>query len=399
MPTLLQIDSCLGILSTGRITESIGAIAKSRGWDCYIAHGARSVGESQMISIPVVTKFGEYLHFAQSFMFDNHGLASVLETKKLIKKIKLIKPDVIQLHCVHGYYINYKILFEYLNQTNIPVVWTFHDCWAFTGHCTHFVSANCNRWKEEGCHDCPLKGDYPKALMDNSKNNYRLKRQLFSSNENLHIVTVSDWLASYTKESFLKEKDIRVINNGIDTKIFRPNAEKSKKFLIIGVASTWNKDKGLYDFFELRKTLSLSYFDMILVGLKKKQINELPEGITGVARTSSVQELVSLYSKAHIFVNPTYADSFPTVNMESLACGTPVITYRTGGSPEIVDSKTGVVVKQGDVCSIANTIMYMKDHPLSANDCRERAERLFNKDERFMDYIKLYENLIINKKI
>lgn len=360
-------------------------------------HGARCVGNTVQHHYQVSSLAGEYIHYAESLLLDRHGLGSRLATKRIIGKIQEIMPDIVQLHCVHGYYINYKYLFEYLNQTNIPVVWTFHDCWVFTGHCAHFVTANCNRWKEEGCHDCPLKGDYPKALTDNSKNNYRLKRQLFSSNKNLHIIAVSDWLASYTKESFLKEKDIRVINNGIDTNIFRPCAEKSKKFSIIGVASAWNKDKGLYDFFELRKTLSLSDFDITLVGLTKEQLNELPEGITGVTRTSSVQELASLYSKAHIFVNPTYADSFPTVNMETLACGTPVITYRTGGSPEIVDSKTGAVVKQGDVFSIANTIIYMKDHPLSANDCRERAERLYNKDERFMDYIKLYEELIANK--
>ena len=397
MPKLLQIDSCLGILSTGKITESIAKLAIVQGWECHIIHGARCIGNTIQHHYQVSSLIGEYIHYAESIFLDRHGLGSRCATKKIIKKIKEIRPDVIQLHCVHGYYINFKLLFEYLNTTYIPIVWTFHDCWAFTGHCVHFEKANCTRWKAKGCHDCPLKGDYPKALTDNSKNNYRIKRQLFSSNKNLHIVAVSDWLASHAKESFLKEKDIRVINNGIDTSIFRPCAEKSKKFSIIGVASAWNKDKGLYDFFELRETLSLSDFDITLVGLTKEQLNELPEGITGVTRTSSVQELASLYSKARIFVNPTYADSFPTVNMEALACGTPVITYKTGGSPEIVDSKTGAVVKQGDIFSIANIITYMKGHPLSANDCRERAERLYNKDERFMDYIKLYEELITNK--
>ncbi len=397
MPILLQIDSCLGILSTGRITESIGAIAQFRGWDCYLAHGTRYVGESQMMSIPVVTKFGEYLHFVQSILFDNHGLASVSETKKFINKIKVIKPDVIQLHCIHGYYINYKILFEYLNATNIPVVWTFHDCWAFTGHCAHFDTTNCNKWKEEGCHDCPLISNYPKAYIDNSRNNFKLKKELFSSNKKLHIVAVSNWLASYTKESFLKDKNIRVINNGIDINLFRPCAEKSEKFSIIGVASAWNKDKGLYDFFKLRKVFPVDEVEISLVGLTKEQLNELPEGINGVTKTSSVQELARLYSNAHVFVNPTYADSFPTVNMEALACGTPVITYNTGGSPEIVDFKSGVVVEKGDVNALADVIKKIKECPLMSKDCRERAERLYNKDERFMDYIKLYEEFIADK--
>jgi len=395
MPKLLQIDTCLGVLSTGRITENIAKLAIVQGWECHIMHGARYLGNTIQHHYQVSSLFGEYIHYAESMLLDRHGLGSRQATKRIIKKIKEIKPDVVHLHCLHGYYINYKYLFEYLNQTDIPIVWTFHDCWAFTGHCTHFVNANCNRWKEEGCHNCPLKGDYPKALMDNSKNNYRLKRQLFSSNKNLQIVAVSDWLASLTKESFLKEKDIHVINNGIDTNIYRPCAEKNDKFSIVGVASAWNKDKGLYDFFELRKILSINDYNITLIGLTKEQLKEIPEGIIGVTSTWSVLELVTFYSKAHIFVNPTYADSFPTVNMEALACGTPVITYNTGGSPEIVDSKTGVVIKQGDVFSLANAIIHMKDHPLSANDCRARAEHLYNKDERFMDYLKLYEDLIL----
>jgi len=394
MPKLLQIDSCLGILSTGKITESIAKLAMAQGWESHIMHGARFVGNTIQHHYQVSSLACEYIHYIESLLLDRHGLGSRLATKRIIAKIKEIKPDIVQLHCLHGYYINYKYLFEYLNQTNIPIVWTFHDCWAFTGHCAHFVTVKCNRWKEEGCHNCPLKGDYPKAIIDSSSSNFKLKKRLFSSNNNLHIVAVSEWLALITKESFLKDKDIRVINNGIDTNIYRTCAEKSEKFSIIGVASAWNKDKGLYDFFELRKILSINDYDITLVGLTKEQLNEVPEGINGVTKTSSIIELAALYSKAHIFVNPSYADSFPSVNMEALACGLPVITYRTGGSPEIVDSKTGVVVEQGDVVSLANSIIYMKGHPLSSTNCRERAERLYNKDERFMDYIKFYEELI-----
>lgn len=397
MPILLQIDSCLGILSTGRITESIGALAKTCGWKCYIAHGARFVGESRMNSIPVVTKFGEYIHYAQSLFFDNHGLNSTTETKRFIKKIEEIKPDVIQLHCIHGYYINYKILFEYLNQTNIPVVWTFHDCWAFTGHCAHFVTANCNRWKIEGCHDCPLKSDYPQALIDRSSSNFELKKKLFSANKNLHIVAVSDWLASFSKESFFKDKDIRVINNGVDITKFRPCSLKNDKLTIIGVASSWGKDKGLYDFYKLHKKLPLEDFDIILVGLTKEQVDDLPNGIKGITRTANVDELAKLYSEASVFVNPTYADSFPTVNMEALACGTPVITYKTGGSPEIVDEKTGIIIEQGDIDALLKAILDIKYSPLTSVDCRKRAERLYNKDDRFMDYVRLYEELIGKK--
>lgn len=394
MPKLLQIDSCLGILSTGKITESIAKLAMTRGWECHIMHGVRCVGDTIQHHYQVSSLIGEYTHYAESLLFDRHGLGSRLATKKIINKIKEIKPDVIQLHCVHGYYINYKYLFEYLNTTSIPIVWTFHDCWAFTGHCAHFVTANCYKWKQEGCHDCQLLGDYPKALSDRSKKNFLLKKSLFSANQNMHIVAVSEWLASFTRESFLGDKDIRVINNGIDIQRFKPCATKNNsKFKILGVASAWNKDKGLFDFFKLRKLLYDPDIEITLVGLSQEQIKQLPDGINGITRTNSIEELAHLYSEANVFVNPTYADSFPTVNMEALACGTPVITYRTGGSPEIVDTQTGIVINQGDTEALANAIISLRGNPISSDVCRKRAESLYNKEDRFMDYVKLYEEL------
>lgn len=399
MPKLLQIDSCLNMLSTGRITESIGRLAIEQGWGCHIVHGARYARPgSCMHSIQSVSKWGEYKHFAEGLLFDNHGLASRRETKKVIEKIKEIKPDVVQLHCVHGYYINYKLLFEYLNTTNIPVVWTFHDCWAFTGHCAHFVTVGCEKWKNEGCHDCPLKGDYPKSLVDCSKRNYTLKKTLFTANNSLHIVSVSEWLADLTRQSFLKEKDIRVVRNGVDINTFKPlNNKKTDKYRILGVSGVWNKGKGLFDFYKLRELLDRDRYEIVLIGLTKDQITEIPEGITGIERTNSVAELAEYYSSANVFVNPTYADSLPTVNMEALACGTPVITYKTGGSPEIVDKKTGVVVEQGDVGGLKIVIEQMKENPLSGEECRQRAELYFDKEKRFSDYLNLYENLINNK--
>lgn len=397
MPTLLQIDSCLGVGSTGRITESIGALAMERGWDCYIAHGSRYAGSTKMHSIPVVTKLGEYRHALRSLLFDAHGLGSVCETKRLIRKIEQIKPDIIHLHCVHGYYLNYKVLFEYLNSTDIPVVWTFHDCWAFTGHCAHFYNAGCLKWKDE-CGNCPLLNDYPRAFMDNSKRNYKLKKKLFEKNHNLHIVSVSEWLSSLVKESFLKGKDNMVINNGIDINMFSPSPSSEEKPYILGVASSWNQSKGLFDFYKIREKLSEEEYDIIIVGLTKEQIQNLPRGIKGMSRTESVSALTELYSGAFVFVNPTYADSFPTVNIEALACGTPVITYRTGGSPEIIDESTGIVVEQGDIDALVRAIRHLKDEPIASESCRLRAVSRYDKKERFMDYIRLYEKLLNKKK-
>lgn len=396
---LLQIDSCLVTGSTGRITESVARLAQEKGWECYIVHGGRYVKRpSCMNDIQSVSPVGEYLHYVESLLFDNHGLASRRATRRVIEQIKLIKPDVVQLHCVHGYYLNYNILFEFLNTTNIPVVWTFHDCWAFTGHCAHFVTAGCEKWKT-GCHNCPLKGDYPKSFVDCSKRNYELKKRLFGANKSLHIVPVSDWMANFVKESFLKDKEISVIKNGVDLTVFKAGTPKTGKKRILGVSGVWNRDKGLYDFHRLWELLDQEKYEMVLVGLTKEQVKELPNCIVGIEHTESVKELAELYASATIFVNPTYADTFPTVNLEALACGTPVITYRTGGSPEAVTPETGWVVEQGDIERIASIIKCFEskkeiDVMIQRQACRERAEMEFDKNKCFEKYVQLYEQLL-----
>lgn len=391
---LLQIDSCLGVGSTGRITESIAQLAQSQGWTCYSIHGARYVKRPTCLDdFQSVSVFGEYLHFAESLFLDNHGLASRRATSRVIDHIKAIKPDIVHLHCVHGYYLNYKRLFEYLNETSIPVVWTFHDCWAFTGHCAHFVTAGCEKWKT-GCYDCPLKRDYPSSWVDRSRRNYELKKSLFVANNNLHVIPASEWMAGFVRQSFLKDKDIRVIHNGVDINLFHPLPPvKSNRFRVLGVSGVWNKNKGLYDFFKLRQMLNKEQYEIVLVGLSKEQVSTLPEGISGVERASSAEALAVYYSSADVFVNPTYADTFPTVNLEALACGTPVVTYRTGGSPEAIDEQTGIVVEQGDVEGLAKAIQSI-DKAKYTDACRARAELLFDKDKCFAQYIELYNSLL-----
>lgn len=397
---LLQIDSCLVTGSTGRITESIAQLALSKGWECYIIHGARFVKRpSCMTDIQSVSITGEYAHFVEGLLFDNHGLASRRATRKVIEKIKEIKPDLIQLHCVHGYYLNYKILFEYLNTTNIPVVWTFHDCWAFTGHCAHFVTVGCEKWKT-GCHDCPLKKGYPKAFVDRSRRNYALKKELFCANQNLHIVPVSDWVGDLTKQSFLKEKDMHVIRNGVDISVFKPTERKENaKIRVLGVSGVWTKSKGIDDFYRLRELLDKERYEIVLVGLSREQMKDLPDGIRGIEHTESVQELVEVYSSSDVFVNPTYADTFPTVNIEALACGTPVITYRTGGSPEAVTPETGWVVEQGDIAGVAKIVenfgIRAESEVLAQRTaCRNRAVQEFDRDKCFEKYLELYCSLL-----
>lgn len=372
--------------------------AMAHGWESYIAFG-RWCNPSQSHLIKIGGRWDKYLHFAEQRIRDNEGLCSRSATKKLIRQIEEIKPDVVQLHNIHDHYLNYRLLFEYLNQTDIKVVWTFHDCWAFTGHCFHFVTKKCMRW-QTSCYDCPLKNVYPKTLLDRSAKNYDLKKELFAGNKNLTIVPCSDWMAGFVKQSFLKDKRIEVIKNGVDLSVFYPleRDANNNKFSILAVSNVWNEDKGLGDIFKMRKLLPESY-RITIVGLTSKQVDALPVGIAGIERTQNVQELVRLYSDASVLINPTYADTFPTVNLEALACGTPVITYRTGGSPEAVSSETGWVVEQGDIETVALNVksivkMSKSEVLVQRKACRERAEQEFDKEKCFNRYLQLYNDLI-----
>ena len=391
---LLQINVTANWGSTGKIAEQIGQCAIAHGWDSYIAYG-RWYNPSQSHLIKIGNKLNMYQHYAEQRIFDNEGLCSRRATKEFIKRIDEIKPNVIQLHNIHDHYLNYRLLFEYLNKTDIKVVWTFHDCWAFTGHCFHFITKGCERWKS-GCFDCLLQHEYPKTLFDRSRKNYTMKKNLFGANNNLTIIACSEWIANFVRQSFLKDKPIYVINNGVDLNVFKDseNLDTNKKsFHVLAVSNVWNKDKGFDDILKLREILSNEY-EITIVGVAKQQLNSLPQGIAGIERTQNVHELVALYSKADVFINPTYADNFPTVNLEALACGTPVITYRTGGSPEAIDEKTGIVVEQGDINGLAVAIQKMKENPLSSADCRKRAEDYFERDKCYDMYIDLYDSLL-----
>lgn len=402
MPTLIQINTCLAKGSTGRIAESIGVMMKKLGWDCYVVHGNRYAGETQLKSINAGSSVHEYLHALGSMLFDKHGLYSSSQTRKLIGKIRNLKPDVIQLHCVHGYYINYEILFDFLHELDVPVVWTFHDCWAFTGHCAHFDFAGCDKWKT-GCHACELLKDYPRSFfVDNSKDNWQRKRNSFTSVEKLHIVAVSDWLAKLTRQSFLQKYPVMVIHNGIDLSVFKPVNNTIREqygiseedILVLGVATAWGKNKGLNDFIRLSNEPGIK---VVLVGVSEEVKKSLPENVISVYRTENQHKLAEFYSAADMLVNPTYNDSFPTVNLEALACGTPVVTYRTGGSPEAIDTETGAVVEKGDYAGLLSNVRmfaqtsYKRHH---SQACRKRAEEYFDMNRQFDEYRKLYESLL-----
>lgn len=358
---VLQINSFCGYGSTGRIATDIYHELSKQGHECLIAYG-RGTAPEGINSYRIGTKFDNYLHVAKTRIFDEQGFASKQATKQLIKQIKEYQPDVIHLHNLHGYYLHIGILFTYLATLDIPIKWTLHDCWAFTGHCSHFDHVGCNKWQTE-CEKCPQKKEYPKSLiMDNSKENYARKKQLFTSIKNLTLITPSKWLENKVKQSYFSIYQVKTIHNGIDLSIFRPttsdfreqNGLKNKK-IILGVASVWETRKGFDDFIELAKKLDDS-FQVVLVGVSKKQLQILPKNIFAIERTNNIQELASIYNTADIFVNPTYEEVLGLTNLEAIACETPTITYDSGGSPECITSNTGRITKAKNTDSIIQEI-------------------------------------------
>lgn len=405
MPTLLQINVTANWGSHGRIAEEIGRLAIGKGWESFIAYG-RGEPSSESKLIRIGNKESKYINALRARLFDNEGLNSKADTERLIKQIEQIKPDIVHLHNIHGYYLHYPTLFNYLSEKGLPVVWTLHDCWTFTGHCSHFELVGCDKWKS-GCHHCPQLKEYPKSLgVDGSERNYRLKKEYFTSVNKLTLVPVSEWLGNLLSTSFFRDKDKTVIHNGIDTDIFTIHINKAEtlarigcsagKHLVLGVASVWTERKGFFDFLKLRELLPEDRFDIVMVGLTKRQLENIPYGITGICRTNDIHEMAEIYSAADVFVNPTYEDTFPTTNLEALACGTPVVTYNTGGSPEAIDSETGIVVDQGNVQQLKDAVIQIcqADGDSYRQKCRARAVSLFDKRDRYQDYLRLYDNIL-----
>ena len=402
MPVLFQINVVANSGSTGRIAEGIAEIVRDDKLTCYTAYG-RWGNPSKTCLYKIGNRWEIYFHYLISKLFDMHGLGSIHATKQLILKIKKIKPDLIHLHNIHGYYLNYPLLFDFLSKCDIPVVWTLHDCWAYTGHCAYYSNANCDKWKQ-GCYDCPNLLDYPATLLcDHSKRNYQLKKRIFTSVKDLTIVTVSQWLANEVKYSFLGKYPVRVIHNGIDIDIFRPVGDVGaklkynieNKFLILGVATVWNTRKGLSDFIKLAKYLS-SDDRIILVGLDQKQISKLPSNIIGLKKTENVSELVELYSSADLFVNFSIEETFGLTTAESMACGTPVLVYNSTACLEIVMEDTGFVVEPHDIDGALKAIQQLKlvGKQYYSDNCRSYILKNFRKEDKYKEYAALYQELL-----
>lgn len=395
---VLQINSVCGYGSTGRIAADLARTLSANGDECLIAYG-RGQAPEDLKSIRIGKELDVSLHGVSSRMTDRHGFYSRRATQRFLKTAEEYRPDLIHLHNLHGYYLHLPTLFEWLRASGKPVVWTLHDCWAFTGHCAYFDYAGCDRWKEK-CFDCPQRKEYPASLLsDASTWNYEQKKALFSSLPDLTLVTPSEWLAGLVRQSFLQSYPVQTIHNGIDTAVFQPTPSDFRKrhglqghSIILGVASVWEPRKGLSFLEELSKRMDPSRFAVVVVGVSEKQKKGLPAHMLGLTRTDSVRELAEIYTAADVFVNPTLEDNYPTTNLEALACGTPVITFDTGGCRESVSADCGVVLKRKTADELDCSVKRLAAEPEAFSRAHiRRQSQAFDLRVSNEAYLRLYE--------
>lgn len=401
---VLRITTSANTGAISRTAEQLGELVMKEGWESYIAY-SRPGNPSSSKLIRVGNWASIAIHLILTRLFDLCGYGSYFATRKLVKKLKVLSPDLIHIHNIHSYDINLRVLFDYLSKANIPVVWTQHDCWAYTGHCSYYTKAKCEKWKT-CCYDCSQYRTPPKSLWyDGSRRNFQQKKSLFTSVKNMNLVAVSKWMQGELSQSFLSNYPITLIYNGIDTSIFRPlqehAAEVREKYnlgakkILIGVASTWEARKGLDDYVKLNELVRQNY-TIVLVGVSDIIKMTLPDNIIGISRTESMNELALLYSASYISLNLSQEESFGKTTPEALACGTPCIVYNSTASPELVDEGTGMVVDAGSIDGVYDAIMKIDnwDRETTINKCRERATSLFSKDENYKKYIYLYKRLM-----
>lgn len=390
---IVQINATCGSGSTGKICVDISRLLTDKNIENYIIYSGKKsdyplgihCGDSKEIKVQAL----------RSHLFGLYGFNSIQITKRILKKLDEIEPDVVHLHNLHGHNCNLEMLLDYLRAHHIKIFWTFHDCWAFTAYCPHFAMDKCGKWKD-GCHDCHRYREYS-FFFDRSRELYNKKKKA-AEGLDLTIVTPSQWLADLVKQSFFKNYPVKVINNGIDLGIFKPTPSDFRekhgiptdKYIVLGVAFGWGKRKGLDVFIELSKRLDKEKYQIILVGTDEKIDKQLPSNIISIHRTQNQRELAEIYTAADVFANPTREDNYPTVNMESIACGTPVVTFKTGGSPEMIDETCGSVVTCDDVVTMEKEVMRIcEKKTYSVENCIRYAKN-FDKNKKYEDYIGLY---------
>lgn len=391
--------------STGKIMLGIAERARTHGYEVS-TFSPNTYYARRKIVLPEIEGhryFGyrkeNMLHLALSQATGYFECFSFFGTRELIRRIDEIQPDVIHLHNLHNNSLDVRSLFRYIKKKKIAVVWTLHDCWAVTGKCPYFDFSQCDKWTS-GCNRCPVLREYPKTYVDRVKEMWELKKKWFAGVHNMTIVTPSKWLGNIVSKSYLSNYPVKVIHNGIDLEVFRPRKSgirqmlgiEESTYMILGVAFDWVTRKGLDVFLKLADCLPANY-KIVLVGVSDTIRKQLPDQMIALPRTNHPRELAELYTAADVFVNPTREDNFPTVNLEALACGTPVITFDTGGSPESLDDSCGIVVARDDVDALRESICRVcSERPFSEEACILRAQK-YDKTDRFDEYLKLYEEI------
>lgn len=366
---VLIVNSVCGIGSTGRICAELAQGLENAGHMVKIAYGRDAFVPEQYrrFAVRIGGALDVRLHGVKTRLLDAHGFGSVRATCRFLAWAEEYQPDLLWLHNIHGYYIHVGMLFDWIKKhPQMQVKWTLHDCWAFTGHCSHFQFVRCSKW-QTGCHHCSQKKEYPASVLcDSSARNYERKRRAFTGVKNMTIITPSNWLAKLVKQSFLQEYPVEVVYNTIDTEVFKPTPGDFRsryglegKKIVLGVASIWSARKGLDDFAQLANMLD-DRFAVVLVGLSREQIARMPANIIALERTNSPKELAEIYTAADVFVNPTHEDNYPTVNLEAQACGTPVITYDTGGCAETIWRESSSIIASGDFAELLERCVTME---------------------------------------
>lgn len=395
-----QLNTFCGVKSTGRIAAEIAKLVEADGGECRIGYGVPEMSpDAERFAYRIGTPIERKIHGAMRKFLDAEGYGSFHGTQKLIQDLKAFKPDLVHLHNLHGCYLHLPSLFRYLSKTNVPVVWTLHDCWPFTGHCAYFDYSGCERWKK-GCHSCPQQKSYPTCIgLDGSRRNYADKKQWFTSLSNLTFVAPCEWMLGPLGSSFMGKYPARVILNGINLEQFKPTQNNLRTHMNIGnrkiclsVAAEWDARKGLPYLCQAAEKMGEAY-QFVVIGLTDEQISALPSNMMGIRRTSSVEELAAWYTEADCLVNPTLEDNMPMVNLEALACGTPVAVFETGGCPEAIDEHTGMVVPKGNLDELCKAIETLcSDREKWRENCLKRS-RLFDCKGTFEAYLALYKEL------
>lgn len=395
---VVQINTVCGIGSTGRITTDLHRALVDGGDECLICYG-RGVAPEGYQSYRIGSDLDVYLHALYTRITDRTSFASKRATLELLHKIEEIQPDIVHLHNLHGYYLHFEELFQYLKQYDKPVIWSLYDCWSFTGHCCHFDYIGCDKWKS-GCHNCPQKKEYPASyLLDQSHKNYRDKKNLIHSVRQLTVVPPTKWLSQILENSYLSDRNKKVIPTGIDLEAFQPTNNNLRKELqledthvVLGVSNGFGKFKGSRYFLQLAERLPKNY-RLVLLGVTKEQSSQYPKAVLTLPRTNSPNQLAQFYTMADVFVNPTLQETQGLTNIEALACGTGVVTFQSGGSAESINESCGIVVARDDFEGLLQAVIKTCRNPFPPELCRKKAME-YDKKKLLKDYIDLYQNAL-----